>query len=1038
MTACARIELFGRPRLSVGGEPVQISSRQVALFSLLILRGTDTVDRGYAASLIWPGAVSGSARHSLSQALYTLKRQSNGCVLIGGEGSDLRLGSVESDVADFRKAISNTSWATAARLFRGTILDGIELRHADEFNSWLDAIRIYYAGLASEVLTGLQLEGSLHTAATLASRLPPDLITPIDETGFSLLQANTSFLRPEPHDPAASQATSCEESTPFVGRREEMAKLEGLFMQSALGAFKCIVVQGEPGIGKTALVERFARLRAMRGSRVLIAKGFQAEQNVPFGVVAQWLRGIAHQQLRGVDQIWVDIVNEAFPHPTDARAQTLSMGEKGASGSYRLVEALRQVFVALSGDVSVLLLLDNAHLADAASLSFLHYLSRRSASSHLALLATVRHPSLFGSDPFAQWEHVERVGIGPLSNEETASLVARYEERGSRPREIPLPELSRRAGGNPLLLVSILSSANMTADEIPDSVTNFFIPRLGALSRDGLIVLAAISLCGSGSTVELIATVAGMRAESARLGQALGELEQAALVISEGEDLFQPRHSIAGEIAVSRLSPPDRKALFARAARILSDDKRLPPAVLALHHDIAGDKTRAFATAVSAATASRELHAPREQEFFLKLALSNAPDATSEVDIRIQLSRLFRSMGRLRDGLEVISESSTARAPPIARHRAQATRLAIRALMGDTGSERGELLREIERLAQVVEADVMAELYLDVASSAHDSGERNFAIEAATKASDLVLRLPSTPESGLVAIRSVMVSGLYVSVEQALENLERTLPVARASVEALSVWMLAKATLLVAAGRLVEAEKTFLKAIELLERYCVFSTQFSLRNNLGVCYTDQGRYDEALLQFQEAAHLSSEMSVSGQASTAADNLAMLHLERGEHELALRTVRGAMTKATTRSPRELFHRHALIGLSSLELGLLAQAFEAKREIDLLFQQHEYWGSDVSYVEMFLARMLVMEGRPEVARERLEAAVEMYRPRDLMSRARLELELVRLDLKTDPSGAHERAESMLEALRGTGARPLVDRFEELADRARRRAG
>jgi tetratricopeptide (TPR) repeat protein len=913
------------------------------------------------------------------------------------------------------------------------------LAQAEEFHRWLDSLRIYYAGLASEALTGLRLEGSLDEATTLASRLPPELVVLADEPVSPVHQA-TALNQDEQDDQSVPLVRPSGKPVPFVGRREEMAQLERLFEKTHSEGFKCIVVQGEPGIGKTALVERFARLRAIRGSRVLTSSGFQAEQNVPFGVVAQWLRGAGEASFREVDQIWLDILNEAFPQPQYGSGLPLrsALDAHEAFGSYRLVEALRQVFVALSREAPVLLLLDDAHIADAASLSFLHYFARRSRTSPLVLLATVRHPSLLGSDPFAQWDQVERLRIGPLSDEDTVSLIARYDEIRNTPLDVSVPELSQIAGGNPLLLVSILSSARITADEIPDSVTNFFVPRLDALSRDSLVLLAATSLCTPASTLDLIASVAGMRAEPARLGWALSELEAAGLAKSEGEDLLQARHSIAGEIAVSRLSPPDRKALFGRAARILSDDARVPPAVVAIHHDIAGDKTRAFETALSAAAASRELHAPREQEFFLKLALSNAPDAAAEVDIRIQLSRLFRGLGRFRDALEVISESTTGSAPPIARYRAQAIRLAIRALMGDTGSESSDLLREIETLKKIIEPNLMAELYLDIASSAHDAGERSSAIQAANEASDLVQQLPATPESGLLAIRSAMVFGLHVSVDQGLESVERTLSIAQADTAALSIWMPAKATLLVAAGRLIEAEQIFLEAIELLERYCMFGTLFSLHNNLGVCYTEQGRYPDAILQFEEAARLGSELSVSGEASSVADNLAMLHLERGEHELALRTVRGAMTKATTRSPRELFHRHALIGLSSLELGLLAQAFEAKREIDLLFQQHEYWGSDVSYVEMFLARMLVVEGRPEVARERLEAAVEIYRPRDLMSRARLELELVRLELKADPGGALERAEAMLETLRGTGARPLVDRFEELADRARRHAG
>jgi tetratricopeptide (TPR) repeat protein len=1034
-----RIQLFGSPKLFVDGEHVRISARQAALLSLFVLRGTDRIDRGQAASLLWPGVTPATARHSLSQALYALKKQANAHTLIEGDYSELRLKNLTSDIADFGKALKSSGWSTAAQLFQGPLLDGVNIPKAEEYNGWLDALRTYYLILASDVLTGLRLDGSTDAAATLASRLPPELVTQIREASLGASHTDSAVDPSAENDSEAPLVGLRGEAAPFVGRRPEMDQLETLFGKSEEQGFTCVVIEGEPGIGKSALAERFARLRAIRGSRVLTAKGFLAERNLPFGVVAQWLRCMEPCQLRHVDNVWLDILNEAFPSASAGGRQRVISGTGDPSGSYRLVEALRQAFITLTRELSLLLVLDDAHLADAASLSFLHYYARRSTSTPVVVLATVRNPPLWGADPFAQWERVDRISIGPLPVKDTATLVARYEERASRPVNMPLAELCRRTGGNPLLLVSMVSSsANPFKAEIPDSVTNFFIPRLDALSRDGLVLLAGLSLCGADPDLKLVSNIAGIRDESARFFRALTELEDAALVISEGEDSLRPRHSIVGEIAVSRLSAPDRKALHGRAARIMSDEGRSPPAVLAIHHDIAGDKTRAFETAVSAASASRELHATREQEFFLKLALSNAPDHTAAVEIRLQLSALFRSMGRLRDGLEIISEVSTANAPAIVRRRAHAARLAIRMLMGDTTSSSNQLSREIKGLAKVVGPDVMAELYLDVASSAHDAGERSSAMEAARKASALVKHLAPTPKAGLLAIRSAMVSALYVNVDEGLESVERTLPIAQSSIEALCMWMPVKGTLLVAAGRLMEAERIFLEAIELLERYCLFGTLFSLHNNLGVCYTDQGRYGDALLQFEEAARLGREFMVTGEASTVADNLAMLHLERGEHELALRTVRGAMTKATSRSPRELFHRHALIGLCSLELGLLSQAFEAKREIDLLFQQHEYWGSDVSYVETFLARMLVMEGRPEAARARLETAVEIYQPRDVMCRARLELELVRLDLKTVPARALERAESMLGTLRGTGARPLVDRFEELADRARRHAG
>lgn len=1037
MTPIARIELLGRPSLYLHGDSVRLTGRHFALFALLVLRGTRRIARSHAASLLWPGSSAGSGRHSLSQALYTLKKGSGGIAIIGGDHGEIWLEDTAVDVVEFQQAITTSDWSKAARLYRGPLLGGMELPEACEFNSWLDASRTYYVGLATEVLAGLQLEGSGVLAASLASRLPAEA------TGMLQLGGNSFGLNF--HDPSVDRdnRSSQEPShpggdpAPFVGRRDEMERLEQLFSSSVTPGVPCVVVEGEPGIGKTALVERFARLRAIRGARVLMARGFPAERNLPFGIVAQWLSGIRTDHLSAVDPAWLHVVIDAFPGDQAGRRPPSSVPRAGDSfDQYRLLEALRQTFLGVARDVTLLLVLDDAHSADAASLGFLHYLVRRSVSS-ISVLASVRSPSLFGTEPFAHWEGLKRLSLGPLSPQDTAALVSSYEGRYQVEVDVTVDELSARTGCNPLLLVSLLTTSRTgSTAEVPDSVADFFGPRLDTLSRDAVLLLSAISLA-SGVEFDVSASIAGLSTESPRLISALIELENAALVVAQADNSVRPRHAIVSEIALSRLTSPDRRALYGRAARILSDEGRSPPAVLAVHHDIAGDRARAFQAAVSAAVASQDLHASREQEFFLKLALSNAPEPAAEAEIRIQLSGLYRGMGRLQDGLDIISEASTSTAPASLQSRARAKRLAIQLVMGATTKPRAQIWLEIEELEQLVEPDLVAELYLNFAAAAHDSGERSHAVLAAKRAGEIVKELSLKRQSALLAIRSAVVSGLYSSVDEGIKDIERTLPDARTSIEALSTWMPAYATLLVAAGRLVEAEAAFLEAIQMIERYCLYGGLFSLHNNLGVCYTDQGRYADALVQLDEAARVARELGGTGELSTVADNLAMLHLERGEHELALRTVRGAMTSSTSRAPRELFHRHALTGLCSLELGFLAQAFEAKREIELLLQQHEYWGSDVSYVETFLARMLVLEGRPEAARKRLESAVEIYRPRDLMCRARLELELVRLDLKVDPAGALERAEAMLDTLRGTGARPLIDRFEELADRARRHA-
>jgi tetratricopeptide (TPR) repeat protein len=965
----------------------------------------------------------------LSQALYRLKSLTADRSPLRGSRTSLHIENLASDYSTFIRSVGDQDWLEAEATFRGQLLEGIPLQGAEELTELIDRCRRDLVDMCADVWRGLQLDGRMTEAARLAERTSQPELTPFFHTSFAPDEAG--LTRNADGSPVFERA-------PFVGRKAEMDALEPYFQAVSGSGFRTVVIGGEAGIGKTALAQRFSRLWALRGGAVLRASGFAAEKNVPFGAVAQWLRDVDRERLPTVENRWTCVIEEAFPG-TIARAATSPVGDElRTSSEFRLLEALRFFFQEMSATRPLLLVLDDAQYGDATSIAFVHYFSRRSSSARVMFLAAVRTPSPDGDDPFEGWSAINRMVLGPLSIRDTTKLAARSCRIGPEPDLEAVAHLSRRTGGNPLLLTSLLAhTREIETTAVPDTIIEFFRPRLEALSNNAALVMASIAVIGDAADQQLAADIAGLGDDSAQMSSALSELRNAGLLMFELDDGLRPRHGIVADIAVNVISAADRRALYGRAARVLGEHGRSSPAVLAIQHDIAGDRTSAFAAALNAASASHELHAPREQEFFLKLALSNAPDKEAEVSIRIRLAELYRRIGRSPEALDVIADPTLIGASEVQRIRAQASRLAIRLAASDIRISLRTAWEEIEAVSGSLDPDLIAGLYLHFAVAGRDRGDRAPTVEAATRALSIAQGLPTTSQTVITAVRAANILGLWGDAPGCLETIRTLLAREKSNAEVLGQCLSAEASLLVCMGRLIEAEGKFLQAMELIERCCMYDALFALHNNLGVCYTELGRYGEAQQQLEKAARVGDELGRQ-RSTVAAENLAMLHLERGEYELALRTVRGAMTKATTRSPRELFHRHALIGLSSLELGLLAQAFEAKREIDLLFQQHEYWGSDVSYVEMFLARMLVMEGRPEMARERLEAAVEIYRPRDLMSRARLELELVRLELKTHPTKALERAEAMLETLRGTGARPLVDRFEELADRARRHAG
>jgi tetratricopeptide (TPR) repeat protein len=1010
-TSPIRIALLGPATILVRGATVQLSPRHLALASLFLLTKGSWLERGVVSRLLWPRSSAASGRHSLSQVVYSLQ-QALGQRFIRGTRDHIQMDRVSSDIEDFDHSLASANWRTAADLVRGPLLDGLELNSA-EFEDWLDQQRESYRESTDRVIEALLLEDNGQYAADLALRLR--IQAPV--------VGGTGEL-PATCQPKTSQ---------FVGRGEEISKLERLYSLTKAAGFQAVIVEGEPGIGKTSLVDRFARIRVLRGDYPLIARGFAPEQNVPFGIAAQWIRGVEPVKLGSLQQPWQEILGSAFPGTIERNG--IPPAETGPSGEFRVLEALRHLFIAISEERPLILVLDDALYSDAASVSLVHYLSRRASSAQILFVATIRSTTVSAGDPFDGWDNVQRIKVGPLTRPDTEALVQRLSSnKYSNWSPTTISGLIDRTGGNPLLLSLLLcSNLDQPLEDVPDSVAEFFTPRLRELSLAALKLMASVSIIGDNPSMPLATQVTGL--SPADVQAAIRELESCGLVASQQPDSFSTRHGMVSEVAESYLPAVDRRVMYGRAARALSESGH-SPSVVAVHHDIAGDKTRAFETAVSAAEASEALHATREREFFLKLALSNAPDHRAEAQIRIELAKLYQEQGKSDNGLSIINPACLTNAPLPLRNLARAYELQIRLSTVDPNRLPSEAFGEIRALEIDLDSEIVAGLYSTLAAAAHDLGQTQLTIAAAQRTIDIVRNSAATVRSAVFASRAALILGLYSGVEQGLALFDGLKPLIGSTIHSLCQCLPYEATLVLSSGRLLEAEQLFLQALELVERTCMYGGLFTIRNNLGACYLEQGRFDEAQRELEEALRVAGELTAPSNAAIASDNLGYLHYEQSRFELALRTVRDVQGPNIERSARSLFTRHALIGLCSLEFGQLAQAFESKREIDLLLTQYDYWSNDLSYVETFLSRMLVLEGKPERARARLETAIDVYRNRDMMCRARLELELGRLELKTSAGAALERAETMLQLLRGSGARPLIDRFEELADRARLR--
>jgi serine/threonine-protein kinase len=137
-----RLEALGGLRLvDADGRPAVTQRRRLALLALLGAAGERGLTRDKIVGFLWPESTPEHARHALEQLLYALRQQIPENLVLGPDPLRLNSREVESDLDEFRRALTAEDWATADALYRGPFLDGFYLNEAPEFEQWSDQER---------------------------------------------------------------------------------------------------------------------------------------------------------------------------------------------------------------------------------------------------------------------------------------------------------------------------------------------------------------------------------------------------------------------------------------------------------------------------------------------------------------------------------------------------------------------------------------------------------------------------------------------------------------------------------------------------------------------------------------------------------------------------------------------------------------------------------------------------------------------------------------------------------------------------------
>jgi class 3 adenylate cyclase/tetratricopeptide (TPR) repeat protein len=685
--------------------------------------------------------------------------------------------------------------------------------------------------------------------------------------------------------------------SPMVGREAELARLRHHIDTAHAGRGRIAVVLGEPGIGKSRLV---AELRASAGGvRWVEGRCVSYGHALPYHLIRELVRAAAGNDFddamvggtadERVRELLGDAPGESAGYllhllrlPIDQRLEELLSALEPAAVRSRYVGALRTMFSQLAKAGPVIVVCEDLHWADAASVDMLVDLVGTVDEAPIVLVVTARPDR--DTDGWRFITHARaRFGdalgelrLEPLSPEHSRQLVASLLEIESLPGQVRRLILDK-TDGNPFFLEEVVRAlidrgvivrqgdrwvaVDVTDVDLPDNVHALLVARIDRLTPDARRCLQLASVVGRTFTVSLLRRVIDGDAT-----RQLGELEAHGLVTiaqTTPEIAYTFRHALVQEVAYGRLLRRERQGVHRRVAAALEEthDREEAAALLAHHLDQAGDADRAVPYLLAAGRQALTRYANREAVALLTRVGEILADRQDDEGTR---QRVEAGLGRLQAGLTFVPA-------------------------GEELAFAEQLLPDAERLG---DERLLGHVHLWIGRSRSELGEwytTSPQLRASMEhARDVGERLG---DEVLVAMPlGIIGTGKYTTgrfedeirdLERAIDLLERREQLAQASLFA-SVAAMAGAR----RGSFASAEQWLERAVELAQRSADPNALIDTDLAAGLLETERGNVGDALAHTQRAIEQANEVGNIACALVGSFLLGDQHLRLGDATAAI--------------------------------------------------------------------------------------------------------------------------------------------------------
>ena len=691
-----QVKLLGGFGVTVDGVPVASDvwgRRQAAqLVQLLALTRDRRMHREQVIDALWPGLSWDTAAPRLHKAAHYARRALDDAdaVVLRQELVGLYPGrdDVEVDVHEFTRTAQQalrtgdaTLAAEALEWYAGPLLP------EDPYSTWsdeprtaarqqhLDLLRLLgrwddvlaeepadedaHLALARARAAGGDVRGALVQLERLEKALHGELGAAPGPEAVRLrseLERSAAAARGGPSAGAASQGAA---AARLFGRRGVGDQIRGILDEADTGRGVTVLVAGPAGVGKSAVLDLADALARRKGWKVARGAASSVEGPWPYSPVLEALSALCRRHPALLDGLG-DNYRAEIEHALTGR----ELGWTGENSHQKLFVAAAELLRVAAAGSGLVLMVDDVHDADEASLRLLHYLSRFVVDEKVVLVLAHREPAP---------AHLEEVTASMVSRGagllvELDPLDAAASQRLLVDRFPDLDpdaagEIAQTAGGLPFPMIEMARARVSGSGSVP-----------AMLPPDALRTFQRVALLGQGfSTDELLAISDGSEDET--YDQL--ELALAALVVEPGEAGFRFRHPLVREGLVREVPPHERSRGHQRVAEALARLDR-PPSQVAHHYLAAGLASRAVPYAVQAVEIAGALGAYRDALTFVDGVREHAgPDHLPGLLAR--RGDLLMSLGEP-GAVEAYTEA--ARITTGTRHRLVRARLARAAAVG--------------------------------------------------------------------------------------------------------------------------------------------------------------------------------------------------------------------------------------------------------------------------------------------------------------------------------------------------------------------